>query len=178
MIKKKFNMANVLAIVAVLFSSAVWAQGDASKIAVVDVQRAVLQTEKAQTKLKELEQQPDYKTNFENFKALEAEYKKMIENYEKERAVMSAEKRDEEERRILDKQQDIKYIASKLQQTQKEYVEQIMQEQGAGIQTVLQNLVGEQGIGLLLRSEARAILHADESYDISDQLTERLNAIK
>lgn len=159
------------------FVPAVWAE-DAVKIAVVDIQRAVFQTERAKSQLEALKQQEDFKENLKNIEELEKEYQGIVENYQKERAIMSAEKREEEERRILEKQQDIKYIASKLQQVQKEFGDKVMQEIGPDIQKVLQALVKEQNIGLLMRADTPAIISAGGAFDISDTVTERLNAIK
>ena len=103
----------------------------------------------------------------------------MVETYQKDRAVMSAEKRGDEEKRIIDKQKDLQYIAGKLQQAQQDLIERAMDEQAEAVKRVLQNLVEEQSIGMLLRADAGGIvMHADRSYDISAQVTERLNQIK
>ncbi|NNC55199.1 MAG: hypothetical protein HKO07_05720 [Pseudomonadales bacterium] len=91
---------------------------------------------------------------------------------------MSDEKREGEKRKILEKQQDIKYVASKLQQVRDEFLENILQSRAADTQKVLEGLVREQGIGLLLNARAPAVMHAEATIDLSDQVTERLNAIK
>jgi len=176
---KKTIMNYVLtSLLVVLLPSAALAEEPVSKVAVVDIQRAVLQTEQAQKSLEDLKNQADFKTNMKELEDLEKSYQDMVAAYQKDRAVMSAEKRDAEERSILDKQQDLKYVASKLQQTQKEFIEKTYEARAADTQKVLEGLIKEQNIGLLLRSDARAVMHADASYDISDQVTERLNAIK
>lgn len=150
----------------------------ASKIAVVDVRIAVLQTELAQSQFADLKKQDDFKSNMASIESLEAELKAMVETYQKDRAVMSAQKREDEEKRIVEKQKDRNYIASKLQQAQKEWAERSMEEQAQNLTRVLQNLVEEQGIGMLIRADTGVVLHADSSYDISAQVTERLNQIK
>lgn len=156
-----------------------WAQeAVAGKIAVVDVRIAVLQTEKAQAQFAELKKQDDFKNNMDTIKTLEEELKKMVEAYQKDRAVMSASKREDEEKRIVEKQKDRNYIAGKLQQAQKEWAERSMEEQSQNLQRVLQNLVTEQAIGMLIRADTGVVLHADDSYNISAQVTERLNQIK
>lgn len=159
-----------------LFSAqAVLAEG---LIAVVDLQRAVLQTERAQKDLEQLKEQDDFKENLKNYEQLGKEYRLIAEKYAKDRAVMSAEKREEEERRLIDKEQDLKYLGGKLQQAQKEWGEKIMKEVGPDVQLVLENLVKEQKIELLLRAAPAVVLHVGASYDITDQVTERLNAAK
>ena len=164
-----------------LLCSIVFAQpdsGEADKIAVVDVQLAVLQTEVAQAQLSELKEQDDFKKNLQEVSDIEAELKAMVESYQKDRAVMSAQKRAEEEKRILQRQKDGNYIATKLQQSRKEWAEMAMEAQAKNLTLVLQNLVEEQGIGLLLRADGGVVLHAGPRYDISLQVTERLNQIK
>ena len=166
---------------ALVFSALVFAQSESSeaeKIAVVDVQLAVLQTELAQVQLAELKKQDDFKKNLKAVSDIEAELKVMVEAYQKDRAVMSAQKRAEEEKRIVEKQKDGNYIATKLQQSRKEWAEMAMEEQAKNLTLVLQNLVEEQGIGLLLRADGGVVLHAGPRYDISLQVTERLNQIK
>ena len=176
------RLINKIIFASVLIMSAnVLAQLDsdeAKKIAVVDVQLAVLQTEQAQSQLAELNKQDDFKKNLKTVSDIEAELKVMVEAYQKDRAVMSAQKRAEEEKRIVEKQKDGNYIATKLQQSRKEWAEMAMEAQAKNLTRVLQNLVEEQGIGLLLRADGGLVLHAGSRYDISLQVTERLNQIK
>lgn len=173
---------NILAVTfALSLGSFVSAQSDstaAEKIAVVDVQLAVLQTEQAQAQLAELKEQDDFKNNLKAVSDIEAELKIMVEAYQKDRAVMSAQKRADEEKRIIEKQKDGNYIATKLQQSRKEWAELAMESQAKNLTRVLQNLVEEQSIGLLLRADGGVVLHAGPRYDISLQVTERLNQIK
>ena len=174
-------LKTILVTSATVFSALVFSQSEfseAEKIAVVDVQLAVLQTEKAQAQLAELKEQDDFKNNLKAVSDIEAELKVMVEAYQKYRAVMSAQKRAEEEKRIVEKQKDGNYIATKLQQSRKEWAEMAMEEQAKNLTRVLQNLVEEQGIGLLLRADGGMVLHAGPRYDISLQVTERLNQIK
>ena len=169
------NALVVCSLVTMFFGLPISKVNAEGKIAVVDLQRAVLQTERAQQQLEALKQQDEFKENFSSFEQLQKEYKEMAEKYSKDRAVMSAEKREEEERRIIDKQQDLQYISGKLQQMQKEWGERVMKEVGPDVQQVLENLVKEQKIELLMR--AGPVIHVGPGYDISDQVTERLNAI-
>ncbi len=172
----------VLLLIPMLFAYPVLAKepldGGASKISVVDIRRAVLQTEKAQARLEELKNQADFKANIESIEGLEKEYKALLEAYKKDRAVMSAEKKLEEEKLIIDKRKDLEYINTKLQQAQKEWAAEVMENLGQSLSTVLENLVKEQNIGLLLRMDSGAVMVADDSYDISAQVTERLNQIR
>jgi len=54
-----------------LLPSAALAAEPVSKVAVVDIQRAVLQTEQAQKSLEDLKNQADFKTNMKELEDLE-----------------------------------------------------------------------------------------------------------
>ena len=144
----------------------------------VSLRSAILKTERAQASLDELEARPEFKEDFEEYKVLRDEIRAMMEAYQKDRAVMSAEKRAAEEKRIVDKRRDTEYVAQKLQQARQEWEERAMDEQSEATLTVLKNLVEERNIGLLIRADSGMLLHADDAYDISDEVTERLNRIK
>ena len=102
--KKTIMNYALTSLLVVLLPSAALAAEPVSKVAVVDIQRAVLQTEQAQKSLEDLKNQADFKTNMKELEDLEKAYQDMVAAYQKDRAVMSAEKRDAEERSILDKQ--------------------------------------------------------------------------
>ncbi len=147
------------------------------RIAVVSLRSAILKTERAQASLEQLEARAEFKEDFEEYKVLRDEIRAMMEAYQKDRAVMSAEKREAEEKRIVDKRRDAEWVAQKLQQARQEWEERAMEEQSEATLTVLKNLVEERNIGLLIRADSGMLLHADDAYDISDEVTERLNRI-
>jgi len=148
-------------------------------IATFDLQRAVLQTQYASEKSKDIESQPEFKNNADQLKKLEVELKEMAEKFQKDRAVMTPEKQKEAVKRITDKENDAKYILSKLQQMQQEWMQQVMAEMGPNLQKVVEEIVTEKNIGLLLRTDISggAVVFADDSYAITSLITERLNKI-
>ena len=153
------------------------AADDNGRIAVISLRSAILKTERAMAALKELEKQDAFKQNFEQYKALGDEYRALVEAYQKDRAVMSAEKREAEQRKILDKERDAEYIAQKLQQARQEWEERELDAQASSVRTVVKNLVEERNIGVLINADTGVLVYADDSYDISDEVTERLNRI-
>ena len=161
--------------VAIAQESAAEARG---KIAVVSLRSAILKTERAQASLQALESRPEFKEDLEEYKELRDEIRGMMDAYQKDRAVMSAEKRSAEEKRIVDKRRDFEFVGQKIQQAQQEWEERAMDEQSEATLTVLKNLVEERDIGLLIRADSGMLLHADDAYDISDEVTERLNRIE
>ena len=95
--KKRFAQGIAFAALLLSMSGSLTAEeAAASKIAVVDVRIAVLQTELAQSQFADLKKQDDFKSNMASIESLETELKAMVETYQKDRAVMSAQKREEE----------------------------------------------------------------------------------
>ncbi len=166
-----------IAFLGCLFSNAVLAQGDLGKIAVVNVQNAIMKSDYAQARLEESKQLPDVKDTLEKLESLDKELTGLIEQYKKDESVMSEEKRAEEQRRIRDRQTDGQYLTKKLLEVQKELEQRVVDEVGPRIGDVLKSIVKDEDISLLLRRETGAIVHADERYDITDKVTEKLNLL-
>lgn len=167
-------LVNTVLTVFLMASSLAVAEG---KVAVVNIEQAVLQSEVAVKALDELKKQKEYKENVAELETLEKDLTSMLEKYKKDRAVMSAEKREEQERTLVDKQNDRKYLLGKLQQANKEWAERMLASQAESTMTIVKNIVEEQKIGLLLRAETGAVMHAGPSYDITEAVTLRLNAL-
>ena len=145
------------------------------KVAVIDIQRAILKTEYASAKLEESRKQPDVEGNIRRLENLEGELRDLLESYKKNQDVMSDEKKAEEQRRIRDKQTDGQYLTKKLVEAQKEWEQKVVDEVGPKVREVLEEIVAKQEIDMLFRLESGAVLHHDKRYDITDQVTEQLN---
>ena len=65
-----------------------WAQG---KIAVVDLQEAILQTDLAQKRLQDIRDQDDFKADKAEFEKLKKELDELVKKFQKDAAVMSQE---------------------------------------------------------------------------------------
>lgn len=76
------------AVIALSLPALGWAQG---KIAVVNLQEAILQTDLAQKRLGEVRSQSDYKSDKKEFDKLKDEFDKLVKDFQKDAAVMSQE---------------------------------------------------------------------------------------
>lgn len=170
-----FNITKVLALLLTL-SLAAGAHAQAAisgKIAVLDTQGAVLSTEEAQKKIKALNAQPEFDTDKKQFEKLKKEYDDLVKQLQKDAAVTSADQKEVQRKKLETKASDIEYLGRKLQGKQQEVMQTLMQEQEPKFKKVVADLIKAENIGLLL--DARTVMHADTSYNITGKVTDALN---
>jgi len=147
-----------------------WAQG---KIAVVDLQEAILQTDQAQKRLTEIRNQEDYKADKSEFDRLKKEFDEIVKKFQKDAAVMSQEQQLAARQKLASKQADLEHVTGKLQKTEQAAGQALLQEMAPKVQEVLRGLITSEGIGLLLQRSA--VIHADAGYSITAKVTDKLN---
>ena len=147
-----------------------WAQG---KIAVVDLQEAILNTEVAQKRLAELRAQEDFKADKAEFERLKKEMDEMVKAFQKDGPVMSQDQQAAARKKLQAKQGDLEQVVGKVQQVEQAAAQSLLQDLGPKVQEVLRELITAEGIGLLL--QRGAVIHADESYSITAKVTDKLN---
>lgn len=144
-----------------------------TKIAVLDVQGAILNTQAAQDKLKALRAQPAYSGNRQELDKLRTEYDSLIKQLQKDLAVMSAEQKDSQRRKIEEKQADIEHVVRKLQTAEQELAQSLIAETAPKMEEVVRELIAAEKIGLLL--DRKVALHVESEYNITPRVTEQLN---
>lgn len=159
-----------LAVLAFSVPSLSWAQG---KIAVVDLQTAILQTDQAQKRLADVRGQDDYKADKAEFDKLKKEFDKLVKGFQKDAAVMSQEQQVAARTKLASKEADIKHVTGKLQQAEQGAGQALLQELSPKVQDVLRDLIATEGIGLLLQRSS--VIHADAGYSITAKVTDKLN---
>jgi len=169
---KKCNKI-ILATIALLVPLLAQAEG---KIAVFSAQQAIMNADAAQAKVKEFQAQPNVAEKLEEFENLQKKYASAIEQFQKDLAMMSAEQKQSERKKITDMQADIQHVGRQLKQAEQEMAQALMQEFGPLLQPILADIVKKENIGLLL--DKKAALHADTSFDITAKVTDRLNQAK
>ncbi len=160
----------VLMSAALLLPAIGWAQG---KIAVVNLEQAILQTDHAQKRLKAERSSDAYKSDKAEFDRLKDELDKMVQEFQKDAAVMSQDQQLAARRRLSSKQADLEHVAGKLQQAEQEVGQLLLQEMSSKVQEDLQELITTEGIGLLL--QRGSVIHADAGYSITAKVTDKLN---
>ena len=147
-----------------------WAQG---KIAVVDLQEAILQTDQAQKRLAAVRDQDDYKADKAEFDRLKKEFDEIVKTFQKDAAVMSQEQQLAARKKLASKQADLEHVTKKLQQAEQGAGQNLLQEMAPKVQEVLRELIAADGIGLLL--QRTSVIHADAGYSITAKVTDKLN---
>jgi outer membrane protein len=147
-----------------------WAQG---KIAVVDLQEAILQTDLAQKRLTEVRDQDDYKSDKAEFDRLKKEFDELVKNFQKDAAVMSQEQQISARQKLASKQADLEHVTGKLQKAEQGAGQALLQEMAPKVQEVLREIIAAEGIGLLL--QRASVIHADAGYSITAKVTDKLN---
>lgn len=159
-----------VAVLALALPVAGWAQG---KIAVVDLQDAILQTDQAQKRLNDVRNQDDYKADKAEFDRLKKEFDELVSKFQKDAAVMSQEQQVAARQKLASKQADLEHVTGKLQKTEQVAGQTLLQEMAPKVQEVLRELISSEGIGLLL--QRASVIHADAGYSITAKVTDKLN---
>ena len=149
-----------------------WSQ---DKIKVVDVQGAILQTDMAQKRLGEIREQADYKKNKAEYDRIKSEGEALLKTFQKDAAVMSQDQKAAAQKKLSAMQEDLDHVTGKLQQAEQSAGQALLQEMAPKVQDVLREIIEKDGIGLLL--QRNAVVHAEPSYSITAQVTDKLNQL-
>lgn len=145
------------------------------KIAVVDVQNAILQTDVAQKRISEVRDQEDYKKNKAEYDRLKSEGEALLKTFQKDAAVMSQDQKVAAQKKLSSMQEDLDHVTGKLQQAEQSAGQALLQEMSPKVQEVLREIIEKDGIGLLLQRQG--VIHAEPSYSITTQVTDKLNQL-
>ncbi|MAY37317.1 MULTISPECIES: OmpH family outer membrane protein [Spongiibacter] len=158
---------------AMLWGSVALAQG---RIAVFDLEAAVLNTDVAKQRLNALRNQKEFKNNVSELEQVRKDYEKLVEQFQKDLEILSAEQRQLAKNKIDTKRSDGEHLARKIEAAQQQEVQTIMAEIGPKLQKLLPEIIKEENIGLLL--PAKAVMHADAGYNITAKVADKLNQAK
>lgn len=149
------------------------------KIAVVNFELAIFNTDVVKAKVQQLQADPAYKKNMQDVKALQDSARQLIEKVRKEGPTMSAQQKQQAETDMKSKQSDMEYIAKKLKEAEALALQPIMYQMQSQAITVAKEIVSAEGIGLLLNASAQTqnVIHADTSFDITPKVTDKLNKL-
>ncbi|WOJ96371.1 OmpH family outer membrane protein [Congregibacter brevis] len=162
----------VVALGVAMLPMGAFAQG---KVAVVDLQAAILQSDAAQQRLENVRGEEGYKADKEEFDRLREELDKLVREFQKDAAVMSQEQQVAARKRLASKQADLEHVGGKLQQAEQATGQALLQEMSPMVQEVLSELITTEGIGLLL--QRTSVIHADPGYSITAKVTDKLNQL-
>jgi outer membrane protein len=144
------------------------------KIGVINVQRAIGDTNEAKALLTKLHS--DYKKDEDALRALNTEITQLQEKFVKDGDVMSDVEKGKMQKTVEDKQRDLQFQADKLQRIFQEKQQDLLGQMGPKLEAVLKDIVARDKYNLIVHKQN--VIYADPQYDITTQITEALNQKK
>lgn len=141
------------------------------KIAVLNVQRALGESEEAKALADEIQQ--DLQKDQDELQALGEEIQALQDQLEKDAEILG----DDETRRINkdieDKRLDFEFGANKLQKELQDRQQEILREMAPKLDAVLKDLIEIEGYDVVLQRSG--LLYVNTRHDITRKVTEKLN---
>lgn len=163
----------LIAMAVLACSGTAFAEG---KIAVFNLQGAILSTDAAQKKIKEFESNAAYADLKANYDQLRSDLQRLNDEAQKNDATWSGERKQEQRKQMEYKRADLELVTKKLQGENQALIQQILQANAEQARGIIQDIIQSEGIGLVL--DAESVTYADSSYDITAKITDRLNKSK
>ena len=141
------------------------------KIAVLDTQRALVESEEAQALLAQA--QTELQTEQEALQALGEEILAVQEKLQTDAEVMSPTEQNKLQKDIEDKQIDYQFLGNKLQKKVNDRRQELLQQMVPKIDVVLKDLIELEGYDLII--ERSNLRYVNTKHDITRRVTEKLN---
>lgn len=145
----------------------------AEKIAVVDIGRAIFNTDSAKARLKQMQAKPEYASLQARYESIGADIKALNKEMETSRLTASAAKNAEYQKKMDYLRADLELVARKLETEIKGLQGEIMKELQPKVLEVIQELVKQEKVTLLLPREV--VIYAPPESDLTPKFIERLN---
>ena len=143
------------------------------KIAVVDVQSAILNSEEAKRLLRQI--QDEFKSEEEEIRNIQSEAAVVLERLRKDAEVMSEAEKRRLQQDIESKNNDFVYLRQKLKRRIEERQKELFAGIDARVQKSIEDIVLQDDYDLILPRQAA--LYVGDLYNITRKVTEKLNEI-
>lgn len=164
----KMSLTGSLLLLLLLTSGAAAAE---LKIAVLDTQRALIESEEAQALLRSA--QTELEGEQQQVNSLGAEIMALQEKMQKDAEVMSPAEARRRQKELEDKQLDYQFRANRLQKEVQDRRQELLQQMAPKIDAVLQDLIELEGYDVIM--QRNSLLYANSKHDITRKVTEKLN---
>ena len=141
------------------------------KIAVLDAQRALVESEEAQALLQQL--QEELQGEEEQVQALAQEIIDLQDKLRTDGEVMSPTEQRKVQKDIDDKKIDYQFLGNKLQKEARDRQQELLQQMEPKITVVLEDLTELEGYDLIL--PRGSVFYVNSKHDITRRVTEKLN---
>ena len=167
----KQSILAILAISVLTFTSS-FASAEV-KIAVVDVQNAILQSEEAKRLLTQI--QEEFKGEEDEFRKIQSEAAALLERMNKDADVMSDAEKRRLQQQIESMNNDFVYLRQKLQRQIEERQKELFTGIDSKIQKAIEELVLSEDYDMIL--PCAAALYVTDLYNIKRKVTEKVNQL-
>jgi outer membrane protein len=140
-------------------------------VAVLDTQRALLQSEEAKKLLEAA--QSELQGEQDRINALGTDIQGLAEQLQKDAEVMSPAEQRRRQKEIEDKRNEYQFLANQLQKDVQDRRQELLQQMAPKIDAVLKDMIDDEGYDMIL--QAGTLLYADSKHDITRKVTEKLN---
>jgi len=167
------NLKALVLVVASMLSFASVTVVAETKIAVIDIQQAMFASDYAQNSVKASLESADFVALKAKAEGSAADLQAMGKEAETKRLTWSAEQVAAQQKKMSYAKADYDLAVQKIQAEQKQLQQQIMQELSPQFQEALTEVVQDEGITLLLRSES--VIVASPENNLTAKVVDRLN---
>ena len=143
------------------------------KIAVVDVQNAILQSEEAKRLLTQI--QEEFKGEKDEIRKIQSEAAALLERMNKDADVMSDSEKRRLQQQIESMNNDFVYLRQKLQRQIEERQTELFTGIDSKVQKAIEELVLSEDYDMIL--PRGAVLYVTDLYNITRKVTEKLNQL-
>ena len=140
---------------------------------VLDAERAILNTQYAESEAKKMSEDADYVADMERLELLQTEGQAIIEDFEKNQETLSDQQKIEMQGKLEDKQTEIQFLTQKLQNKAQETRQAILAALSEDFQRILGELINAKNMDMVLSPQA--LFYADPDLDITDEVTALLD---
>ncbi|MCK7595680.1 OmpH family outer membrane protein [Microbulbifer sp. CAU 1566] len=169
----KLVKTSAILLAGLLFTGAAVAQ---TKVAVVNIQAAIMSTEKATSKINALKTSSEYSQLQNSAEGIRAEVQKMAEDAQKNGVTWSDEQKAEQQRKMNFKRSDFETAVKKLRAMEGQAVQEIQKDLLPKAKAALEAVIKEKKLDLVL--DANAAVYAGTGANLTEEVVKRLNAAK
>lgn len=145
----------------------------AAKIATVNMRKVIMSSEEARLAARDL--QKEMEEGNKKLEKMTKELKSLQEEYQSKSSALSSSERSKRQGEITTKQQELQQYSQEFSTylQQQDYL--INQRIFGKVGRIVKDISEAKGYDLVLQENEVFVLYADESYDITDQVVEKVN---
>jgi len=148
----------------------------ADKVAVFNLERAILSTEAAKKASSDLQADPEFAALRAKYEGLVSDMEKLRDEQNSKGMTWNADQQAEHRKKVEYVRADLELAQKKLQAEQNAAVRDLMQELQSKTEKALEEVIKSEGLTIVLNGAQ--VYHADKNADITDKVTEKLNKMK